>query len=125
MPHSHTPEPWYVLEKNAHAVGHNTGTTPQVVAQVFCHQGHTTDGRHLHGSPREEIGDATAASNAKRIVACVNGCAGMNPEAMSDLWMALERLKNIVVQIPDWHVDSEICRRVKAAMTALKAAKEV
>lgn len=32
--------------------------------------------------------DETAPHNAARIVACVNGCAGLNPEAVGDLLAA-------------------------------------
>ena len=33
---------------------------------------------------------ATAAANATHIVACVNACKGVNPEAVPDLLAALE-----------------------------------
>ena len=56
---------------------------------------HTKDGRHVaetfqyqnHSSP-----SGPSIPNAQRIVACVNACEGINPEAVPDLLEALTRL---------------------------------
>ena len=43
-------------------------------------------------SPHEEIGIIYGKTNAYRIVACVNACEGINPEAVPDLLAACKAM---------------------------------
>ena len=45
-----------------------------------------------HPSPYKSIGGFKRVANAARIVACVNACKGINPEAVPDLLAAMETL---------------------------------
>lgn len=59
----HTPEPWKKLYNGGQpAIGND---------EIYI----TTINTHSHGESVEN------AANAERIVACVNGCAGLNPTA--------------------------------------------
>lgn len=68
----HTPEPWTAGDRTIYGSG---GDTRMTVAHTNC-----------AGSLTMEEDRA----NAARIVACVNGCAGINPDAVPDLLKALE-----------------------------------
>lgn len=70
----HTPGPWIVEDVSEDGLAVFSETGP-IVAQ--CHRPDASD----------------HAANAERIIACVNGCEGLNPEAFGDL---LEALKHIV-----------------------------
>lgn len=59
----HTKEPWKTYKGNTHEIFANDGDV--IASSEECHIGH-----------RE------AEANAKRIVACVNACAGITNEAL-------------------------------------------
>lgn len=65
MTTKHTPEPWHAFERD----GHWALTAPR------C----------------GEVGIVNDADQAARIVACVNACAGINPEAVPELLAARRR----------------------------------
>lgn len=82
----HTPEPWRIVKPEA-PVGFQkeadrliAGPEGEHIAESFQYQ---KDGRTDPGQ---------AIANADRIVACVNGCQGINPEAVKDLLKALKEL---------------------------------
>lgn len=69
---THTPEPWHVAEGRNHLLRIAAGTAAVV----------------------NDCGDSEVpqhAANADRIVACVNACAGVNPDAVPDMLAALHR----------------------------------
>lgn len=83
-PATHTPEPWTFLEDDEFsAIVSEAGTPRPYVAWLNTKK------------PDEEFvgcgGDWKA--NANRIVACVNACAGINPEAVP---MTLEALRDVL-----------------------------
>lgn len=65
----HHPEPWTVTDK-----GHIVASDSELVADCYA------------ATPRDK-------ANAARIVACVNGCKGINPAAVADMLAALEELR--------------------------------
>lgn len=75
----HEPEPWILGGCSGRAV-----TTPS---------GYAGDGF---------IADVDTLANAARIVACVNGCKGINPEAVGDL---LEACKSVYMLQGQVHAD--------------------
>lgn len=90
----HTPEPWNISFNSPNPLIHSKlvgedwyySTIASVVQR----------GRHpIYGG---EITDATAKANAARIVACVNGCAGISdPETtVPELVAALETLHDLL-----------------------------
>ena len=68
MTTDHTPEPWFAYDCNA---GTGIGAVD------------TDDGEHLN------LGAMESEANAAHIVACVNACAGINPEAVPEMLKAL------------------------------------
>lgn len=66
----HTPGPWVALL-------HETPTWK------ICHSGHEFALVAMTCHANDEV-------NARRIVACVNACEGMNPEALPELLKAIE-----------------------------------
>ena len=84
---THTPEPWTaIIEAQALTlepanIYADTGGRAHV-AEVTCGTRNT----------RRGIGRPETDANANRIVACVNGCKGINPEAVPGLVAALERV---------------------------------
>lgn len=70
LPTTHTPEPWYEDDGGIYSA------CDLRVADTF--------------NTEDPIPEEEAAANAARIVACVNACAGINPEAVRDLLAALE-----------------------------------
>ena len=84
----HTPGPWAIEESKRGAILYIKARDGQV-AQTYGE------------------GDfyRTQYPNARRIVACVNGCEGINPDAVADL---LAALKNVIsrVYLPEgWEQD--------------------
>ena len=69
----HTPEPWYTRHG-------------QISSETSMH-GCTIANCN---STARGISDEEAKANAARIVACVNGCKGINPDAVPDLLHACE-----------------------------------
>ena len=81
----HTPEPWtthqptnpYTLEAALDVgIAAQVGDTPKIIAEAFGQVAQTVF--------------TPAAANALRIVACVNPCKSINPEAVPDLLAACE-----------------------------------
>lgn len=72
---AHTPEPWRLDTDGGSGQYHN------IRHNMIC------SGPYLLGSRRDT---GTAKADAARIVACVNACAGINPEAVPDLLAAVE-----------------------------------
>lgn len=115
----HTPEPWnihphYKCEgmavENEHGEGWVAwsaviGKGEMIIADV---KGCTHDG----GFSKVENGKEVQA-NADRIIACVNACAGINPEAVPDL---LAAAKGIIKAIEDGN--GVVCYRAMMAAIA-------
>lgn len=88
-----TPEPWHVQEFG--------GDDP-----YFCLlrgswdvlEWRPTIAHNMHSAVRLE----TERANAARIVACVNGCAGINPDAVQDLLAACKAYEQ-------WEADLVLC----------------
>ena len=102
---SHTPEPWkaegQVLETEA--------LEPLQIALTTLEDGCST---------------AEAHDNAARIVACVNGCAGLNPAAYRKCIEVLEATK-VALQLTNLHTDKAWHHIYDATTAALAAAQEV
>jgi len=86
----HTPEPWSLrVPKLGMAAPDQLGDRLIISEE---------DGRHIaetyqyqkHGAPNKA---ETSVANAKRIIRCVNNCAGINPEAVPGL---LEACKSAI-----------------------------
>lgn len=79
----------------------------------------------LGGFPKPNNPEEVAA-NARRIIACVNGCAGINPEAVPDLLAALdetlEEMESLMAEraIP-YQGGINIAERARAAIAKAKA----
>ena len=80
MTPKHTPEPWRQFTELG-TIGDVVDSKGRAVAQA------QETGNFERGAPE---GLAERNANAARIVACVNGCAGINPDAVPDLLAALE-----------------------------------
>ena len=80
MTTKHTPEPWRQFTELG-TIGDVVDSKGRAVAQA------QETGNFERGAPE---GLAERNANAARIVACVNGCAGINPEAVKDLLAALK-----------------------------------
>ena len=78
----HRPEPWMF-------------DGFQRIRAVNGKQDGTEDIAHIYSSWSASRYDAGDYANANRIVACVNGCEGINPEAVKDLLAALEGMLHI------------------------------
>lgn len=76
----HTPEPWFANGSEIRASNpkaERKHTFRPFVAQMLCGPSFST---------------AEVEANAHRIAACVNACAGLNPEAVPDLLAAAEKV---------------------------------
>lgn len=82
MSGKHTPEPWMLSDKTEHGCCYDASFTESEFEVL-------DDGRVM--TWRRRIGKAEKA-DAKRIVACVNGCVGINPESVTYLLHALKRM---------------------------------
>ena len=78
-PPRHTPEPWHLVGQDIRDADEENIVTGS------------------YGDDPEQ-----AEANANRIVACVNGCAGINPDAVTEL---LEAAKNMVRALEECEVD--------------------
>ena len=80
----HTPEPWTTngARKASNFGQYEAFITGPEVARVATVQGGNVDTRE------------STEANAARIVACVNACAGLNPEAVPGLVKALKRIRS-------------------------------
>lgn len=88
MTHQHTPEPWAMVQHDYRPRIITEGARPYVLAEI----------RRIHYPlPDEDPHDREADANARRIVACVNACAGIpDPEkAIPALVEALRKVDKI------------------------------
>jgi len=78
----HTAEPWYVADKDTQPHGYELDLEGLWGTFVYS--------EHVGLSPALAHGESrvAATANANHIVACVNACEGINPEAVSDLLAA-------------------------------------
>lgn len=94
QPNRHTPEPW-TIGTGSHVCGAWSSMIRIESAEDFHSNGHDyADGGSTRSYTNVVCGTSghseTALANMRRIVACVNGCAGINPEAVPDLVKACE-----------------------------------
>ena len=104
----HRPEPWMF-------------DGFQRIRAVNGKQDGTEDIAHIYSSWSASRYDAGDYANAHRIVACVNGCAGINPEAVKDLLAACEAVVAKFGEPSGWRGD--ICDVLTAARLAVRKAK--
>ncbi len=88
-PNRHTPEPW-TIGTGSHVCGMWSSMIRIESAEDFHNNGHDyADGGSTRSYTNVVCGTSghseTALANMCRIVACVNGCAGINPEAVPEL----------------------------------------
>ena len=76
---SHTPGPWMPDESSG--ICNVTGSHGRSICSTGGYQNNAEDVRNVR---------AENEANAARIVACVNACEGINPEAVPDMLAALE-----------------------------------
>lgn len=81
MTTKHTPEPW---------INHDS--------MIDDAEGRTVATTNGFGRPQ-----GTDSANAARIVACVNGCEGINPEAVHELVAAVDAVLEVLPQPPRVH----------------------
>lgn len=96
----HTPEPWSFDLENI-GIDNNPGfglLADGLPLNITVHS------RSLDKWPNTADCTEQATANAKRVVACVNACEGINPEAVPELLEAAERMIGF------------ICHRLPAAM---------
>ena len=99
-----TAEPWGIVEIGD---GQHAQLTYRGVAAMMLKHDHSTEGM----------------ANAARIVACVNGCVGVNPAAVAGLVEALRfLLREYDQHIPATEMCSDIRRAADAARAALALA---
>ena len=89
MTEHHTPEPWYIINNRAGRrldILHSEGDYAYSVAQI----------------PYEGTAPtARAWANARRIVACVNGCRGIDPAAVGELVARCEDAHTALAALPE------------------------
>jgi len=90
METKHTPEPWTVLFAADRDDGDDIADT-QIISTVGCPYSHIAT-VHYGNEGSDHPGYVEHGANATRIVACINACAGINPEALPDLLAACELL---------------------------------
>lgn len=109
MSEQHTPEPWYVIEKPAPShVDHG-------------HRMMALCGRWMVAAPYHvAFGQWDNEANAKRIVACVNACAGYKTDELEQIgrWITSGESAE-VAQL------NERCDELLAALKALRAAVSI
>jgi len=97
MKYEHTPEPWIVNEADnggevANIFSDNHEHDGAYVCAVWSDESATGNDGADEETP-QYVTDAEAAANAERIVACVNGCAGIaDPSAVGDMRDVLRAL---------------------------------
>lgn len=94
QPNRHTPEPW-TIGTGSHVCGAWSSMIRIESTEDFHNNGHDyADGGSSRSYTNVVCGTSghseTALANMRRIVACVNGCAGINPEAVPELVEACE-----------------------------------
>ena len=107
---AHTPEPWELV------VHGNTMANDKYI-QILSGSWDIAHNRFSNRDFNEEL------ANAQRIVACVNGCEGINPEAIQDLLLACEIVKvDLVYRAHDG--DAEAIANLKLIETAIDKIKK-
>jgi len=106
----HTPEPWMLHRDN-----HMGLTYP--MGEEVSHRIIWGDGRDVAYLPPHSDGD-NGNANAARIVACVNACKGLNPDAIPELLEAAKTLLDNRVPIPDKGADYAVRSHVAALREA-------
>lgn len=90
---NHTPEPWEVrFDKESIPPYSITNSSDYDVADVYG----WTLVKFNESKPSIEVEKA----NAARIVACVNGCAGLDPDAYREVVEALEEARDMIERLP-------------------------
>lgn len=118
----HTPEPWIVEEADNGGERHNIYSDNPAhdgayIAAVWSDESATGNDGADEDTP-QYVTDAEADANAKRIVACVNGCAGIaDPSAVGDMLEALRAILAADVDYISAAVDLEPARAVVARAT--------
>lgn len=138
----HTPEPWE-CEPHSHGSGPGTKYDWTILGGTYLdyHEDDeqpddpTIEPSKVSTVVAKALGNATSGviteANARRIVACVNACQGLNPEAVPDLLAACKAL-------PDFDTDNaDACdykdnaskfatamRLARAAITKAKGGKQ-
>jgi len=97
----HTPEPWIVNEAdNGGEVANIFSDNPEHDGAYVCAVWSDESATGNDGADEETpqyVTDAEAAANAERIVACVNGCAGIaDPSAVKDMHYALDDAERLI-----------------------------
>lgn len=90
----HTPGPWKVFYQDDEYPGIEVADRDYSIV-VYGDKGDFNAG--VQGDTHEE-----ALANAQRIVACVNACEGINPEAVPDMLKALEGAVEAMVAARDF-----------------------
>ena len=89
---NHTPEPWVYRETYNGDIVHYVGT----------------------GTTYRTVASYVDPPDAARIVACVNGCRGINPEAVRELLEACEAAVNAFeIEVP---TGNEVVAQLRAAI---------
>ena len=112
LPMSHTPEPWKVVPGiNHYGAAITAGDT--IIAEVYAPSGYAI--------PRVREMDEQNA-NAAHIVACVNGCAGLNPAAYRECVEVLQNLCGAVSHMEGFSHHGAVVVAMKGARRALARA---
>lgn len=95
MENNHTPGQWSILDES------QAGHTPAIVSngKFIC---------ELRGPRQDWSPSKETEANAHRIVACVNACEGINPEAVPAMLEALKEWNDIWHFIKDHYPDVEL-----------------
>ena len=101
-----TPEPWDIQNR-----GNLHGDSGRVVVVD----------RHQMAIARMVDLSEVSYADARRIIACVNGCAGINPEAVPELLEALRKLWEFKVQ---YHRDETAEELLDALTTQFEGLQE-
>jgi hypothetical protein len=96
----HTPGPWTVYKEQM-----VLGKPPKNWRPTQSEPEYIVTQTRLYTSPDRE----TANANAARIVACVNACEGLNPEAVRELLEALHTISNKASAGLLCHADAPYC----------------
>jgi len=95
-----TPEPWQIHQ--SHFYGPNPNRT-------------------LIGTVCNQDGKTNLKANAQRIIACVNGCKGLNPKMIPEIFFALGMVTGEIEQFPHPLSHKE---KIKIAVEVMTKARE-
>ena len=116
---SHTQEPWKLVETSA--TGPKKTSTTRISYELRVDDGYFGTLDFGEFEPNREAGMDGARANAERIVACVNGCAGLNPAAYRK---CVEALKNLLRDAQECDGHGHAPRESADAELALRLAQE-